>query len=223
MNTMPFKVRDCTLIMRMGGVEPAANMRELRERIAVCPTESLFHHFCETVIRPTFDDPEFRNDFAVWSAHSLNDRVLAERLGIINPYVLSSFDELREMVVDILDERLSEVPFVQWALGGDFRFMQAATVVFDTDIDLITPTDLPQQLPNMSHSSIYYHFVEARRRTPDRSDDFTVWLHDFGESTAAMRDALAGIDFYHLTLSQLKEKAASALESVEIPEVQHDS
>jgi hypothetical protein len=222
MNNMPFNVRDCTLIMRMGGVEPAANMRELRERVAVCPTESLFHHFCETVIRPTFDDPEFRNDFAVWSAHSLNDRVLAERLGIINPYVLSSFEELREIVIDILDERLSEVPFVQWALGGDFRFMQAATVVFDSDIDLVEPGDLVEQLPNMSHSSIYYHFVEARRRTPDGSDDFTVWLQDFGESTEPMRAALASIDFYHLTLSQLKDKATSALRRVEIPEVKHD-
>ncbi|MBD3331459.1 hypothetical protein GF356_01310 [candidate division GN15 bacterium] len=223
MNSMPFNVRDCTLIMRMGGVEPAANMRELRERVAVCPTESLFHHFCETVIRPTFDDPEFRNDFAVWSAHSLNDRVLAERLGIINPYALSSFEELREIVIDILDERLSEVPFVQWALGGDFRFMQAATVVFDSDIDLVEPSDLVEQLPNMSHSSIYYHFVEARRRTPDGSDDFTVWLQDFGESTEPMRAAMASIDFYHLTLSQLKDKATSALRRVEIPEVKHDS
>ena len=81
----PFKVQDCAIITRMGGVSSAVNLRELRERIAVCPNETLYHHFCETLVRPTFDDPEFRNDFAVWASRHLRDRVLAERLGIIKP------------------------------------------------------------------------------------------------------------------------------------------
>ena len=85
----PFEVKDCTLITRMGGVEPALNLRELRERIKICPIESLYHHFCETVIRPSFDDPEFRNDFAVWAAHSMHDRlsqgvVLDHRMKLYN-------------------------------------------------------------------------------------------------------------------------------------------
>ncbi|HKL49292.1 MAG TPA: DUF5752 family protein, partial [Desulfuromonadales bacterium] len=62
-----FRVRDCALITRMAGISSALNLRELRERVATCPLESLYHHFCETVIRASFDDPEFRNDLAVWS------------------------------------------------------------------------------------------------------------------------------------------------------------
>ncbi len=209
---MPFQVKDCTLITRMGGVESAINLRELRERLAICPIECLFHHFCETVVRPTFDDPEFRNDFAAWSAHQLRDRVLAERLGIINPYSLDNFEQLRELVLEIVDERLSEVAYIPWVpRGDDFRFMRAVTVVFDGGITLATPEDLIEKLPDFSLSSIYYHFVEARRRTPDKSDDFTAWLAGFGESTAPLIKALKGIDFYYLTLPELKKTLIRAL------------
>ncbi|MEW5995051.1 MAG: DUF5752 family protein, partial [Candidatus Zixiibacteriota bacterium] len=139
---MPFQVKDCTLITRMGGVETAINLRELRERAAICPIECIFHHFCETLIRPTFDDPEFRNDFAVWSARQLRDRVLAERLGIINPYSLENFEQLREKVLEIMDDRLAELPHIPWVpKGRDFRFMRAVTVVFDTGVILTRPED----------------------------------------------------------------------------------
>jgi hypothetical protein len=83
----------------MAGIDTALNLRELRERLKIAPVECLFHHFCETQIRPTFDDPEFRNDFAIWTARELHDRVLAERLGIINPYANGSFEDLRAMVI----------------------------------------------------------------------------------------------------------------------------
>jgi len=211
---MPFQVKDCTIITRMGGVETAVNLREMRERIAVCPVECLFHHFCETVVRPTFDDPEFRNDFAVWSARQLRDRVLAERLGIINPYSLDNFEQLRELVLEIVDERLSELVYIPWVpRGRDFRFMRAMTVVFDAGITLTSPDDLIDQLPNFSHSSIYYHFIEARRRTPDKSDDFSAWLDGFGSGTESLRGALEGIDFYYLTLPDLKKTLMQALQS----------
>ncbi len=211
---MPFKVKDCALITRMGGVESAVNLRELRDRISSCPIESIFHHFCETFIRPTFDDPEFRNDFAVWSARSLRDRVLAERLGVINPYKLESFEALRELVLDILDERLSELVYIPWVpRGEDFRFMRSVTVVFDTGLTLETVDDLITQLPNMSYSSIYYHFIEARRRTPDKVDDFTEWLSDFGSGTEELQHILKTVDFYYLTLPELKKTLIQALQS----------
>jgi hypothetical protein len=203
---MPFAIKDCALIPRMVGIGRAMNLRELQERIQVAPVESLFHHFCETVIRPTFDDPEFRNDLAVWASHSLRDRVLAERLGIINPYALNDFEELRWIVQDILEERLAELPHIPWAPRGDeFRFMQAVTVVFDTGKKLEQPADLVRELPHMSLGSVYYHFVEARRRTESKTDDFRAWLADFNEHTKKLCEALKSIDFYFLALPELKQ------------------
>jgi hypothetical protein len=194
----------------MAGVDSALNLRELRERLVQAPTECLFHHFCETVIRPTFDDPDFRNDFAVWAARDLRDQVLAERLGIIDPYILSDLEELRRIVVEIIDDRLAEVawiPSVQ--MGQDFRFMRAVTVVFDTGRQFESAADLVEALPRMSLGSIYFHYVEARRRTEERTDDFTVWLKESGGSPRELIEVLASIDFYFLSLTKLKEKLIS--------------
>jgi len=211
-NNMPFEVKDCALITRMGGVDTAVNLRELRERISVCPQACLFHHFSETLVRPTFDDPEFRNDFAVWSARLLRDRVLAERLGILNPYSFDSLEQLREVVVDIIDDRLSELPFIPSVpIGDDFIFMQAATVVFDCGITLERPEDLVKVFPTMSNSSIYYHFIEARRRTEDKTDDFTNWMQGFGSGCEKLIDAFKNVDFYYLTLPELKKTLIKAL------------
>jgi hypothetical protein len=211
----PFKVRDCAIITRMGGVESAVNLRELRERVRTCPVECLYHHFCETLVRPTFDDPEFRNDFAVWASRNLRDRVLAERLGILNPYTFGDLEPLRERVVEIMDERLSEVPYIPWVPKGDeFRFMRAVTIVFDTGVELVEPQDLVQQLPNMSLSTIYYHFVEARRRTPDRNDDFSAWLSGFEKPREGLIQAFSRIDFHLLNLSELKEVVVDVAQTV---------
>lgn len=220
--SMPFAVKDCTLITRMAGISTAMNLRELQERIRICPEECLFHHFCETVIRPTFDDPEFHNDFAIWARRQLRDRVLAERLGIINPYRLNSLEELREVVLDILEERLSEVHHIPWAPAGqEFQFMRAVTVVFDTGMKLRTPEDLHTQLPHMSHGSIYYHFVEARRRVDDRLDDFSLWLKGFGDGVTPIIDALSGVEFYFVALWELQRRLITAVETA-LPESVHE-
>jgi len=208
---MSFTVRDCALITRMAGVDTAINLRELRERLLGAPVECLFHHFCETVIRPTFDDPEFRNDFAVWAARDLQDRVLAERLGIINPYDYTDLEELRQLAIEIIDDRLSEVPYIPWVkMGNDFRFMRAVTVVFDTGLTLDSPEDFVSALSEISLGSIYYHYVEARRRTDNHTDDFTAWLTEFGKTSEGLIEALAGIDFYFISLKDLRTQLVRA-------------
>jgi hypothetical protein len=34
----------------MSGLPPAFNLRELRDRIATCTNDVLYHHFCETTL-----------------------------------------------------------------------------------------------------------------------------------------------------------------------------
>ncbi|MFQ5499932.1 MAG: DUF5752 family protein [Candidatus Zixiibacteriota bacterium] len=212
MTNMPFQVKDCALIARMAGINTAVNLRELRERLLRCPAECLFHHFCETFIRPAFDDPEFRNDFAVWASRDLQDRVLAEQLGIINPYAFDNIEQLRQATIDILDDRLSEMPHVPHVRrGNDFRFMRAVTVVFETDMELCTPSDLIYAIGRMSHGALYYHYIEARRRTAEQTDDFTLWLRGFGGGTEQLIQSLQSIDFYFMSLTELRAALSSTL------------
>ena len=59
---------------------------KLRDRLTICRQDVLYHHFCETPLVPLLSTPDYQNDFAVWALLQLGDRVLGERLGIINPY-----------------------------------------------------------------------------------------------------------------------------------------
>ncbi|RII27168.1 MAG: hypothetical protein CXR31_07910 [Geobacter sp.] len=208
----PFRVSDCTLLTSMSGLPAAVNLRELRDRIAICSADVLYHHFCETPMVPFFDNPDYRNDFAVWSKLHLSDRVLAERIGIIDPYLVDDIETLRSQVLDIIDERLSEIQVVPTALpGSEFYFLEATTVVFDAGTVIEHPTGLRNAILNMTNSSIYFHFLEAKRRPPVCIDDFSVWLADWGSDFEQAIQSLRSIDFMFLTLSELKIELANAL------------
>jgi len=213
-----FEVKDCALLSRMSGIPPAFNLRELRERIAVCGENVLFHHFCETTLRGSFDNPDYRNDFAVWSKLYLGDRVVAERLGILDPYAFSSLGALRTATLEVIDERLGESTMIPWARPGDeFYFMEATTVVFDTGIRISHPREFAASIGEMTEGSVYFHFLEARRRPPFGNDDFSAWLHenDAGGKNIPYIEALARIDFYFHTLPHLRKELARVLSDLE--------
>jgi hypothetical protein len=214
-----FQVKDCALLVRMSGLPPAINLRELRERIASCSENVLFHHFCETTLRGTFDNPDYRNDFAVWSKSYLGDRVLAERLGILDPYDYSSLGELRAAALEVIDERLGESTMIPWARPGDeLYFMEATTVVFDTGMRISHPREFAAAIAAMTGGSVYYHFLEARRRPPIGKDDFTAWLleNEDGEKNRPYIEALARIDFYFHTLLHLRKELVRVLSDLEV-------
>jgi hypothetical protein len=213
-----FEVKDCALLSRMSGLPPAFNLRELRDRIAVCGENVLFHHFCETTLRGTFDNPDYRNDFAVWSKLNFGDRVLAERLGILDPYAFPSLRELRAATLEVIDERLGESTMIPWARPGDELFlMEATTVMFDTGIRISHPRELAASIGAMTGGSVYFHFLEARRRPPFGKDDFTAWLleNDAGEKNRPYVEALAHIDFYFHTLPLLRKELVKVLSDLE--------
>ena len=212
----PFAVKDCALLVRMSGLPPAINLRELRERVAACNENVLFHHFCESLLRPAFDHPDYRNDFAVWAKWYLSDRVLAERLGILDPYTVNSLEELRAITLDIIDERLSEVVAIPSAAPGDeFFFLEATTVVIDTGERVNSPKELGAAIRKMTNGSLFFHFLEARRRVPVGMDDFSAWLKGEEKKNAKYIRTLGSIDFYFHSLSNLKEEIIAALAKVE--------
>lgn len=211
----PFQIKDCALIVEISDILPALNLREMRERISRCPPESLYHHFCETVIRPSFDDPEYHNDFALWAARDLHDYILAERLEIIHPYAFTDIEVLRGELMDILGDRLSETYYVPWALNNRaFYFHSATTVVFNTRQVIKKPEKLCDAVKKMTTGSLYYHFWEARRRTPERIDDFSVWLKDWNNRGQPFIEAFANIDFYYMSLKELQGILCQTMEEV---------
>jgi hypothetical protein len=163
-------------------------------------------------LRATFDDPEYPNDFAVWAAHALRDSVLAERLGMINPYEYRDLEDLRHECLDIIADRLAELPLGLWPQATDpMYFLQAMTVVFDTGVLVGNVDDLVSAVAHMSLGSIYFHFIEARRREPVGVDDFSAWLQSWDHQYTELIEAISQIDFYFLSLRELKERLVSVL------------
>jgi len=210
-----FEVKDCTLLTHMSGLPPALNLRELRDRITRCSQSALYHHFCETLLSPQFDYPDYRNDFAVWLKHHIDDNVLAERLGIIDPYAFASLEDLRSLVLELIDEHLGELPYTPSAhVGHEFYFVEATTVAFDTGKRISRPEELHDAVMKMTPGSIYFHFFEARRRPPLGLDDFSAWLQTLAEPAGNFVKALESIDFSFFTLSEVKKELLNALAKV---------
>ncbi|PWB69798.1 hypothetical protein C3F09_10035 [candidate division GN15 bacterium] len=211
-----FVVIDCTLLTRMSGLPPAFNLRELRDRIATCSENVLYHHFCETPLRATFDDPEYRNDFAVWARNDLADKILAEKLGIIDPYEIESMADLRRQVIDIIEDRMSELsPWVPAVRPGlEFFFMEALTVAFETGVRVSRPADMADAVRAMTNGSIFFHYLEALKRPPIHKDDFTAWFTECGPAAEPYVKAIAGMDVYFKNLPAIRDSLYRALNAV---------
>ncbi len=203
-----FAIKDCALIAIATG-KRAQNLRELHDRISTIHPGSIYYHFWGGLLRPRFDDPEYNNDFATWSRHALHDGQMAERLGVIDPTEFSSLEELRQELLEVIEERLDETEFVPWARPDqEFNFITSQIVVFDTNRRIVEPKELADAIPTLSVGSIFYHFIDARRRTPGAVDDFRAWLWGFGETYADLCVELATVDPYFPTLTELRGELA---------------
>lgn len=206
----PFAVTDCAMLSIATGVS-AQNLRELRDRLRSVPASSLYFHFWGAHLRPGFEEPEYNNDFALWAMHGLHDLGLAERLSVIDPPSFGDLEALREELVDVVEQRLYEKEFVPWAAADqEFHFIRAILVVLDTGMRIKRPEALAKALPQLSPSSLYYHFIDARRRPPEGIDDFRAWLSDFGDRYAELIDRIANIDPAFVTLTGLRNELSQA-------------
>ncbi len=209
----PFAVKDCALISIATGKE-AQNLRELSDRLETIHSGCIYYHFWGGMLRPSFDEPEYQNDFAAWAWRSLHDSRLAERLAIIDPTYYKDIEELRRELMDVIEERLAESEFVPWARSGQrFKFIRSQIVVFDTGIRIEHPGELCDRIPKMSLGSIFYHFIDARRRTKHGKSDFVEWFLSF---KLGIYDDLIkrinSIDPYFTTLSALRNELHAVFE-----------
>lgn len=200
-----FIIKDCALAAIAVG-RRAQNLRELRDHLLVVHPSCIYHHFWGGLLRPRFDDPEYNNDFASWARHALYDTTLAERLGVIDPAQFRDMEALRQELIDEIEERLDETEFLTWAKRDQqFHFIRSQVVVFDTLLRVDDPAEFADIIPNLTVGSIFYHFIDARRRTENGVDDFRGWLERRGECPR-LCERLAALDPYFVTLMELRQQ-----------------
>lgn len=202
----PFALRDCALITIATG-RKAQNLRELHAELGQVPASSIYHHFWERLLRAQFDEPEYNNDFASWAYHALHDKTLAERLSVISPTDFADLEGLRQELLDLIEERLDEKEAASWVQAEQhFYFQRGQMVIFDSGQSFTTPTDLIPYLDSLSNGAIYYHFIDARSRTAQRSNDFSIWLSDFGDAYRELAVSLNSLDPYFSSLKGIRQQ-----------------
>ena len=213
----PFTVKDCALIAIATG-ERAHNLRELRDRLQTTRPGCIYYHFWGGLLRPSFDDPEYQNDFAVWAYHGLHDRFLAERLALVDPTDFDDLEDLRRELIEIIEERLDENDLVPWAAAHQqFQFIRSQIVVFDSRIRISKPEELKGLIPQLTVGSIFYHFVDARRRTPNKNDDFSQWLIGFGDNYCELWEQIESLDPYFKSLTELRAQLGEIFQEYMYP------
>lgn len=206
-----FLVRDCALVAVATGLE-ASSAREFRDRLQAVDSASIYYHFWGNLLEPRFEEREYNNDFAAWIRHRIHDPVLAERLAVLDPTDFSDLDLLRQAIIDLIEERLDEEPHLSWSRAAEpFEFIRSKIVVFDTHKRIRAPAELADLVPQLSPSSIFYHFIDARRREPVGQDDFSVWLEGLGEEHRELCRRIADIDPYFGSLTELRTELASVI------------
>lgn len=209
-----FAVKDCAMIA-IATATKAHTLAELRDRLLTVSSDSIYYHFWGGLLHSRFEEREYNNDFASWAHRCLHDARLAERLAVIDPGDARDLEELRQHLIDIIEERMDERTYIPWGPGTQpFEFMRSQLVVFDTHRRMEHPAELAEALPHFSTSSIFYHFIDARRRSPENSDDFRAWISSWGREYDEVVARLAKVDPYFGTLTELRDRLAHQLRNV---------
>jgi hypothetical protein len=201
-----FSIFDCAPVFITTGIS-AFTLRELIESLRIVHPGSIHHHFWGRLLRPVIDEPEYSNDFAAWVGRELGDKVLAERLSVIYPTDYIDVEELRQGIIDIIEERLDEDLISHAATARQpFHFLRFQLVVFDTGTRITDYSELADAVKEMSEGSIFYHFVEARNRNVKRCDDFSAWLESSADDYHQVCAELTAIDPYFSSLGQIRHR-----------------
>jgi hypothetical protein len=201
----PFALFDCSLIRCALG-RSVTNLRELLEVVRSSSDAVLEHHMMRCALDDHFELYEFPNDLARWCWEALGDAALAEELGLVDPYQHASIGSLRTTLVNLIEEKvwgLERVPACR--PGLELHLIESRLLAFDTGDRFSTPAALAESLSKIPLRSLFFHVHEARRRSPDRIDDFSRWLEQYGADPALVA-RLRAIDFYFLNLNQLRRE-----------------
>ncbi|MGP8050174.1 MAG: DUF5752 family protein [Desulfobaccales bacterium] len=192
-------------LMPMPTGNKATNLRELLQFLKEMTEPVLNYHLWQSrlsVIRPILEYP---NDFALWAAIALHDDLLAEKLSDIDPFDYENLTQVREAMVEQLEEYIWDSPHYQVRPGYELYLCEAAAVVLHSGISARTLAEFCEGLQTVGLNSLYFHFVEARRRLGDRKmDDFSHWIAD-NFTLPSLVAAIGEIDIYFYTLAEIRD------------------
>ncbi len=207
--TEPFEFKQCISILKSTG-KKAKDLRQLKDIIAVISDECIFHHTCQYFLKGHI--LEYTNDFAQWSGESLEERALSEHLSNIDSYDFKTINDLRNKLIEVIDNYLKNFPEPRKVMPGDeFYFNETVTLIFPVGIRVKNLAEFLTAIKYIDAGSIYYHFYEARMRLGGGIDDVSRWIEDvFGKKELV--EKIRSIDPFMHTVEGIRKYLSEAVE-----------
>jgi len=176
------------------------------EAIEEIPLDSIYYHTHSFFLRHKYIVGPYPNDFATWAAIQVRDRVLGEKLGILDPYDFENLEAVRAEIVTIIEEHLSQLQIIPRATYGEpFHFMQSRIIEVPTGLEARTLTEFREILATVDVSVVYYHTFEAMLRLGRKKGDFVLWIEDhLGLPEVAQK--ISTLDPYMTSLESVRSR-----------------
>lgn len=201
----PFIFVGCVELQEILGKE-ADDEKELADLLDEVPLDSIYYHTHSYFLRHPYVAGLYPSDFATWVAVQVRDRILGERLAVVDPFDFEGLALLREEIISIVDDHLSRMVIVPRVVFGEpFYFKQSRIVEISTGLEAWTLREFRNALADVDVSAIYFHLLEARMRLNRREGDFSVWLRECLEMPE-LADAIRAINPYLGSLERLRSK-----------------
>ena len=173
---MPFRFVSCMELREVLG-KRAMDEHRLLELIEEVPADSIYYHTHSYFLRHAYTQQLYSNDFATWVMLYAQDRVLGERLGVLDPFVFSDIEQLRDEILRIMAYHMNHSTAVaRCVVGEPFEFIRSHIIEIPLGLEARTLSEFYDALSNVEVGAVYNHVCEARMRKRTLSVDFVSWL-----------------------------------------------
>lgn len=182
----------------------ATNIYELLDGIKTVPLSSIYYHTHKFLKQHHYLIPEPPNDFAYWIRNVLMQPQLGEIIASINIVEFNNLEDLRNKMVEIL-ENYDRISFgINCQDGFEFQFMSCKTFWFKHNLEANNLNEFAEILNKIDISTFYVNIFGSKLRYGKRKNNFSEWFDSLGEYELA--EKVATIDPYTMTLEGLRKK-----------------
>jgi len=208
----PFAFVGCIELREILG-RRARDERELMEALEQVPAESIYYHTDSVFLRRASGATVYANDFANWVGAQIGDHVLAERLGMVDPFQFGTLEDLREELVSIVAEHIADLsPVPRVVFGEPFFFVRSHLVEVPTGLEVRTLAEFRRAAAEVDMSAIYLHALDARVRRGIPGGHFAQWIgRELG--LVGLADRLSRVNPYLGGLEDLRRRILELLDA----------
>ncbi|MFQ5991095.1 MAG: DUF5752 family protein [Nitrospiraceae bacterium] len=210
----PFHFLGCLELHEMVG-RRVTDVQELMSAIEEVPLDSIYYHTHSYFLRHEHGPTLFPNDFATWAAVSVRDRLLSERLGLLDPFEFRDLESLRGELVGIIDDHLKSLWNVPRLIHGEpFEFIRSRIIEVELEVSATSLKEFRDLLATVDRGSVFNHICEARLRKGRRTGDFVGWIEsENGLGLPQLAGQIAAIQPLGLTLEGIRSRMLAILDA----------